>query len=113
LFNLARDEFSRDNEGLVIGFLKAIDAWASEYSGKGADVFQTGTIRIIFEKSMEFNLTFAFCTDLSRTMEDDKQILEEIKYAFVHQFWEVFTSEKRRQILEADREKFVMMLDAF
>ena len=113
LFELAKDEFSRNHEDLVVGFLKAIDAWASEYSGKGADVFQTKTVRITFEKSAEFNLTFAFCTDLSSPMEKDKETLEEIKYAFVHQFWEAFTSEKRHQILEKEKDKFVALLDAF
>jgi hypothetical protein len=113
LFKLAKDEFSRTHEDLVVGFLKAIDAWASEYSGKGADVFQTKTVRITFEKSVEFDLTFAYCTDLSSPMEKDKATLEEIKYAFVHQFWEAFTSEKRHHILEKERDKFIALLDAF
>ena len=113
LCKLAKDEFSRTNEELVVGFLKAIDAWASEYSGKGADVFQTKTVRITFERSAEFNLTFAYCTDMSSPMVKDKDTLEEIKYAFVHQFWELFTSEKRGQMLEKEREKFEKFVDAF
>nr|MDO8114117.1 hypothetical protein [Candidatus Sigynarchaeota archaeon] len=112
LFQLAHDEFSRDHEDLVVGFLKAIDAWASEYSGKGADVFQTKTMRITFDKSLEFEMTFAFCTDLSLPMENDKQRLEEIKYAFVHQFWEIFTSDKRHQLREKDRAKFISLLES-
>ena len=112
LFKLAKDDFSRNHEDLVVGFLKAIDAWASDYSGKGADVFQTKTVRITFERSVEFNLTFAYCTDLSSPIEKDKEKLEEIKYGFVHQFWEVFTSQERHQILEGEREKFVAFLDA-
>ncbi|NMC03859.1 MAG: hypothetical protein GYA24_01545, partial [Candidatus Lokiarchaeota archaeon] len=113
LFKLANDEFSRTNEDIVVGFLKAIDSWASEYSGKGADVFQTKTVRITFERSAEFNLTFACCTDLSSPMEKDKEKLEEIKYAFVHQFWETFTSNKRHQLLEQERSKFVALVAAF
>ncbi|MEX2680360.1 MAG: hypothetical protein Q6373_002070 [Candidatus Sigynarchaeota archaeon] len=113
LFKLAKDDFSRDHEDIVVGFLKAIDSWASEYSGKGADVFQTKTMRITFERSTEFDLTFAFCTDLSSPLEKDKETLEEIKYAFVHQFWETFTSQKRHEILEKERDKFVALLDAF
>lgn len=113
LFKLAKDEFSRTNEDIVVGFLKAIDSWASEYSGKGADVFQTKTVRITFERSAEFNLTFACCTDLSSPMEKDKEKLEEIKYAFVHQFWETFTSNKRHQLLEQERSKFVALVEAF
>jgi len=113
LFKFTKDDFSREHEGIVVGFLKAIDSWAGEFSGKGADVFQTKTMRITFERSAEFGLTFAFCTDLSSPMEKDKENLEEIKYAFIHQFWEIFTSQKRHEILEKERDKFVALLDAF
>ncbi|HME55834.1 MAG TPA: hypothetical protein VKM55_26760 [Candidatus Lokiarchaeia archaeon] len=112
IFQVAQDEFSMHHEEAVVGFLRSIDAWASEYSGKGADVFQTKTVRITFDKSIEFELTFAFCTDLSNPMEIDKQRLEEIKYTFIHQFWEIFTSDKRRQLGEEDKTSFLSLLES-
>ena len=112
LFESTRDDFSRKNTEIVVGFLKAIDAWASEYSGKGADVFQTKTMRITFKKSAEFNLTFAYCTDISEPVEIDKERLETIKYAFIHNFWETFTSEKRKHFTQEERERFDALLDS-
>lgn len=110
LFQSTKDGFSLEHADLVAGFLKAIDAWASEYSGKGADVFQTGNMRITFEKSIEFDLTFASCTDLSQPVQKDKERLETIKYAFIHQFWDAFTSDKRTNITPADHDKFNALL---
>ncbi len=95
-----------------MGFLKAIDSWASEYSGKGADVFQTETLRITFEKSIEFNLIFASCTDLSEPIVKDKEKLETIKYAFIHAYWEMFISEKRRTLDEKAKGDFSSLLKA-
>ena len=112
IFQGAQDEFSKHHADIVVGFLRSIDAWASEYSGKGADVFQTKTIRITFDKSLEFDLTFAFSTDLSNPMEKDKQRLEEIKYSFIHTFWDIFTSEKRRQLSEDDKINFLSLLES-
>ena len=112
IFQVAQDEFSKHHEDVVVGFLRSIDSWAKEYSGKGADVFQTKTIRITFDKSIEFDLTFAFCTDLSNPMVKDKQRLEEIKYTFIHQFWEIFTSDKRRQLSEEDNASFLSLLES-
>jgi len=112
IFQVNLDDFSKRHDDIVVGFLRSIDTWASEYSGKGADVFQTKTIRITFDKSIEFDLTFAFSTDLANPMEIDKQKLEEIKYTFIHQFWEILTSEKRRQLSEEDAASFLSLLNS-
>ncbi|MHA1683404.1 MAG: hypothetical protein ACTSUE_20865 [Promethearchaeota archaeon] len=110
LFQYLNDEFSKNHEELVVNFLRAIDTFSSQYSGKGADVFQTESIRITFERSLEFNLTFASCTDMSNPIETDKEILETIKYAFIHQYWEFFTSDKRAEINEKDKDKFLSLI---
>nr|MDO8118093.1 hypothetical protein [Candidatus Sigynarchaeota archaeon] len=112
LFQFTKDSFTAEHEDLVVGFLKAIDSWASEFSGKGADVFQTETIRITFEKSMEFNMTFASCTDLTEPIGKDRERLETIKYAFIHNFWELFTSERRKTLQKNDKDKFIELLKA-
>ena len=112
LFQTRDNEFLREHQDIVIGFLKAIDDWASQYSGKGADVFQTESLRITFKKSQEFNLTFASCTDLSDPLETDKENLETIKYAFIHSYWELFTSDKRKNLTDEDKEEFKALLDS-
>mgnify|MGYP006291260067 FL=1 len=112
LFRLLDDDFANEHLEVVVGFLKAIDTWASEFSGQGADIFQTENLRITFEKSAEFNLTFALYTDLSEPLEKDKERLETIKYMFVHNFWEVFTSDKRKNLTNEDRQKFKALLES-
>ncbi|MFX0099436.1 MAG: hypothetical protein ACFFCS_07630 [Candidatus Hodarchaeota archaeon] len=112
LFQTRDNEFLREHQDIVIGFLKAIDDWASQYSGKGADVFQTESLRITFKKSQEFNLTFASCTDLSDPLDVDKEHLETIKYAFIHSYWELFTSDKRKNLTDEDKEEFKALLES-
>ncbi|MHA1747159.1 MAG: hypothetical protein ACTSYF_00755 [Promethearchaeota archaeon] len=110
IFQQVEDSFSKDHLDIVVSFLRAIDVWSNEFSGNGADVFQTENLRITFDKSPEFDLTFAFCTDLSEKLEEDKKKLETIKYMFIHLFWEVFTSGSRNELTDEEKKQFLELL---
>ncbi|MHA1749804.1 MAG: hypothetical protein ACTSYF_14325 [Promethearchaeota archaeon] len=113
IFQKSNDFFSKNHLDLVLNFLKAIESFSNSYSGEGADVFQTKTIRITFSKSLEFNLTFAYCTDLSSPISVDKEKLETIKYSFIHNYWELFTSKEKKELSKDEIEKFNQILEKF
>ncbi|MBD3188883.1 hypothetical protein GF325_18795 [Candidatus Bathyarchaeota archaeon] len=112
MYRYLNKSFPSHHEDLVVNFLRAIDTFSSQYSGKGADIFQTETIRIIFERSLEFNFTFACSTNLTEPIKKDKELLETIKYAFIHRHWEIFTTDKRTKISPRDKNAFDRLIES-
>ncbi|MHA1369208.1 MAG: hypothetical protein ACTSWN_06540 [Promethearchaeota archaeon] len=74
---------------LVSAFLSAICSWAEMYSQTGLSLFQTGSIKFIFERSIYAkSLIFCICASIDHDDDDLKEKVKMIRENFVHFFWE-------------------------
>ncbi|MFX0098107.1 MAG: hypothetical protein ACFFCS_00900 [Candidatus Hodarchaeota archaeon] len=106
LYNKDLTDKATDPKG-VSAFLSAICAWAKMYSQTGLSLFQTGSMKFIFEISI-YSKELIFC--ISCTVDhDEKDIHEKIqmmKQNFVHFFWEDMDDLNKGIISSEKIEKF-------
>ncbi|MBD3188330.1 hypothetical protein GF325_15955 [Candidatus Bathyarchaeota archaeon] len=74
---------------LISAFLSSINSWAKMYSNTGLSLFQTGSERFLFERSI-YSTDLVFC--ISATNDHVESDLTEkitlVKQYFIHHFWE-------------------------
>ncbi|MHA1680909.1 MAG: hypothetical protein ACTSUE_07865 [Promethearchaeota archaeon] len=99
---------------LISAFLGSINSWAQMYSNTGLSMFQTGSMRFIFERSI-YSISLIFCISATNDVPVDvmKETIESVRETFIHHFWEDLNLLERGIIPDEKMENFKEIVDTF